>query len=200
MIFHTGYNPDITLFLRQSRELGLRWKALIGHGAGYGVPDKLYATFGDDANYIYNVDPVSIWLVDPKTLAAGLGEVTQMVGAEYKKAHPDVKAFSAHVGMAASNTYTFFDNVLPRAIKNHGGFTPDALRQAAAATDIPVGGTLMGYGVKFQPKDASMSGQNERAAPVVVQYIDGKVKIVWPVPLQTVDPVMPLPKTSPYFK
>jgi ABC-type branched-subunit amino acid transport system substrate-binding protein len=200
VIFHTGYNPDITLFLRQSRELGLRWKALIGHGAGYGVPDKLYATFGDDANYIYNVDPVSIWLVDPKTLAAGLGEVTQMVGAEYKKAHPDVKAFSAHVGMAASNTYTFFDNVLPRAIKNHGGFTPDALRQAAAATDIPVGGTLMGYGVKFQPKDASMSGQNERAAPVVVQYIDGKVKIVWPVPLQTVDPVMPLPKTSPYFK
>ena len=32
VILHTGYNPDITLFLRQSRELGLRWKALIGHG------------------------------------------------------------------------------------------------------------------------------------------------------------------------
>ena len=68
VIFHTGYNPDITLFLRQSRELGLRWKALIGHGAGYGVPDKLYEAFGNDANYIYNVDPVSIWLIDPKTL------------------------------------------------------------------------------------------------------------------------------------
>ena len=200
VIFHTGYNPDITLFLRQSRELGLRWKALIGHGAGYGVPDKLYATFGDDANYIYNVDPVSIWLIDPKTLTAGLGDITQMVGAEYKKVHPDVKALSAHVGMSASNTYTFFDDVLPRAIKNHGGITPDALRQAAAETDIPVGGTLMGYGVKFQPKDSIMSGQNERAAPVVVQYIDGKVKIVWPLPLQTVDPVMPLPKTSPYAK
>ena len=85
VIFHTGYNPDITLFLRQSRELGLKWKALIGHGAGYGVPDKLYEAFGNDANYIFNVDPVSIWLIDPKTLAPGLGKITEMVGREYKK-------------------------------------------------------------------------------------------------------------------
>ncbi len=200
VIFHTGYNPDITLFLRQSRELGLRWRALIGHGAGYGVPDKLYEAFGDDANYIFNVDPVSIWLIDPKTLQGDLGEITEMVGAEYKKAHPDVRTFSAHVGMAASNTYTFFDHVLPRAIKEYGGIDTAALRAASRDTDIPVGGTLMGYGVKFQPPGADMSGQNERAFPVVVQYIDGDAKIAWPKPLQTVDPVMPLPDSSPYAK
>ena len=28
VILHTGYNPDITLFLRQAKEQGLRWKAL----------------------------------------------------------------------------------------------------------------------------------------------------------------------------
>src|SRR6516165_9093306 len=39
VVFHTGYNPDITLFLRQAREMGLRLSALIGHGAGYGVYD-----------------------------------------------------------------------------------------------------------------------------------------------------------------
>ena len=200
VILHTGYNPDITLFLRQSRELGLRWKALIGHGAGYGVPDKLYEAFGDDANYIYNVDPVSIWLIDPKTLQPGLGEVTKMVGEEYKKAQPDVKTMSAHVGMSASNTFTFFDQVMPNAIKKYGGINTEALRKAAAELDIPVGGTLMGYGVKFQPQGADMSGQNERAFPVVVQYIDGEAKIAWPKALQTVDPVMPLPKSSPYSK
>ncbi|MBT5914063.1 MAG: ABC transporter substrate-binding protein, partial [Rhodospirillaceae bacterium] len=91
VIFHTGYNPDISLFLRQSRELGLKWKALVGHGAGYGVPDKLYEAVGDDANYIFNVDPVSIWLIDPETLAPGLGKITKMVGVEYKKARPDIK-------------------------------------------------------------------------------------------------------------
>ena len=70
MILHTGYNPDITLFLRQAkgtRVFGSR--RLIGHGAGYGVADKLYDSVGNDANHIYNVDPVSIWLLDPKSLA-----------------------------------------------------------------------------------------------------------------------------------
>ena len=200
VIFHTGYNPDISLFLRQSRELGLKWKALIGHGAGYGVPDKLYEAVGDDANFIFNVDPVSIWLIDPKTLTPGLGKVTEMVGVEYKKARPKVKTFSAHVGMAASNVYTFFDDVLPRAIKKHGGISSESLRKAAAETNIPIGGTLMGYGVKFEPKNSDMAGQNNDAFPVVVQYTNGDAKIAWPTELQTTDPVLSLPKSSPYSK
>ena len=200
VIFHTGYNPDISLFLRQSRELGLKWKALVGHGTGYGVPDKLYEAVGDDANYIFNVDPVSIWLIDPETLAPGLGKITKMVGVEYKKARPDIKTFSAHVGMAASNVYTFFDDVLPRAIKKYGGISSEALRKAAAETNIPVGGTLMGYGVKFQPKSSDMAGQNNDAFPVVVQYTGGEAKIAWPKELQTTDPVLSLPKSSPYSK
>jgi ABC-type branched-subunit amino acid transport system substrate-binding protein len=44
VIFHTGYNPDITLFLRQSRELGLKFSTLVGQGAGYGVYSKLKET------------------------------------------------------------------------------------------------------------------------------------------------------------
>jgi len=50
VIFHTGYNPDITLFLREAREMGLRFSALIGHGAGYGVYDKLKEALGTDVN------------------------------------------------------------------------------------------------------------------------------------------------------
>ena len=41
VILHSGYNPDITLFWRQAREQGLKWAALIGHGAGYSQYDKL---------------------------------------------------------------------------------------------------------------------------------------------------------------
>ena len=63
ILLHTGYNPDITLFLRQAKEQGLKFRALIGHGAGYGVADKLYDAIGKDADHIYNVDPVSIWLL-----------------------------------------------------------------------------------------------------------------------------------------
>src|SRR4029453_18730665 len=46
VIFHTGYNPDITLLLRQAREQGLKFGALVGQGAGYGVYDKLKESLG----------------------------------------------------------------------------------------------------------------------------------------------------------
>src|SRR5262249_30275768 len=39
VISHVGYNPDITLFLRQARENGLRFKMLVGNGAGYSQLD-----------------------------------------------------------------------------------------------------------------------------------------------------------------
>src|SRR5881628_2003112 len=68
VLFHTGYNPEIALFLRQAREQGLRFSALVGHGAGYGVYDKLKEAVGKDVNFIFNVDPISIWLANEKAL------------------------------------------------------------------------------------------------------------------------------------
>ena len=99
------------------------------------------------------------------------------------------------------NSYVFFSDVLPRAIKKYGGIDTESLRKAALDTNIPAGGTLLGYGVKF-PKEGSsnMMGQNQMASPVVMQYIDRKIKISWPKNLQTADPVLPLPKSSPYAK
>src|SRR6202008_5091735 len=88
VIFHTGYNPDITLFLRQAREQGLKFGALVGHGAGYGVYEKLKEGLGPDANYIFNTDPISIWLANPKGLDPKLLPVIKMVGAEFDKIRP----------------------------------------------------------------------------------------------------------------
>src|SRR5438067_4447189 len=68
VVFHTGYNPDIALFLRQAREQGLKFSALVGHGAGYGVYDKLKEAVGKDVNHVFNVDPISIWLANEKAL------------------------------------------------------------------------------------------------------------------------------------
>lgn len=196
-ILHTGYNPDITLFLRQAREQSLKWAALIGHGAGYGQFDKLYATFKDDANLIYNVDPVAAQLLDPKTLAAGLGDVTKEMVRRYKA---DVKADEVppHLSMGFNQAWIFFTDVLPRAIKKHGGIDPESLRKAALETDIPVGGTIQGYGVKFFPPGHAMAGQNERSSPVVMQYSGNDTFIVWPTPIKTKDPVLPLPKGHTY--
>jgi ABC-type branched-subunit amino acid transport system substrate-binding protein len=198
VIFHTGYNPDISLFLRQARELGLRFNALIGHGAGYGVYDKLKEALGKDVNYFYNVDPISIWLANDKALKPELLPLIKMVGEEYEKARPGTTVRSAHVGMAASNTYVLMTEVLPRAIKKYGGIDADSLRKAALEVNLPEGGTMLGFGVKFAGEGSAMAGQNERAFPVIVQYVDDKPYVVWPKSLQIREPVLKLPSSSPY--
>lgn len=197
VILHTGYNPDITLFWRQAREQGLKWAAMIGHGAGYGQYDKLEAAFGKDAEFIYNVDPVAAQLLDPKTLQPGMGDLTNEMIKRYR-AETKADQIPPHASMGFNQSWIFFTDVLPRAIKKYGGISPEALRKAALETDIPVGGTIQGYGVKFYPPGHQMSGQNERSSPVVMQYIKGETKIVWPTALRTADPVLPLPKGTTY--
>ena len=197
VIFHTGYNPDITLMLRQAREQGLKFGALIGHGAGYGVYEKLKEGLGADVNHFFNVDPISIWLANQKTMDPKLPPVIKTVGEEFDKAKPGIAIRSAHVGMAASNTYVFLTEVLPRAIKKHGGVDPEALRKAALEVDLPEGGTMLGFGVKFHA-DGPMAGQNERSFPVVIQYIDDKSSVVWPKSQAQREAVLPLPAGSTY--
>jgi branched-chain amino acid transport system substrate-binding protein len=194
VLFHTGYNPDITLLLRQAREQELKFGALVGHGAGYGVYEKLKEGLGTDVNYVFNTDPISIWLANQKTMDPKLPPIIKAVGEEFDKRKPGMAIRSTHVGVAASNTYVFLTEVLPRAIKKYGGVDPDALRKAALDTDIPEGGTMLGFGVKFYAEGTPMAGQNERSFPVVIQYIDDKSYVVWPKSQAVREAVLPLPK------
>ena len=193
VLLHTGYNPDITLFLRQAKEQGLKFKAMIGHGAGHSQIDKLRQTFGEDVNYFHTIDPPASQMLDPKSLKPGVWAMTE----EMVKRYQAVKGpgeLPPHVSMGFNNTWILLSNVLPRAIKKYGGYDSEALRKAALETDIPVGGTMQGYGVKFYPPGHPLAGQNERAFPIVIQYVNGRGRIAWPREIQSTDPVLPFPK------
>ncbi|MFP5406951.1 MAG: ABC transporter ATP-binding protein, partial [Gammaproteobacteria bacterium] len=146
-----------------------------------------------------NVDPVAAQLLDPKTLAPGLGDITKEMVKRYRA---DVKGdqVPTHVSMGFNQAWIFLTDVLPRAIRKHGGVGAEALREAALETDIPVGGTIQGYGVKFFPPGTPMSGQNERSSPAVMQYNAQETYVVWPSQIKTKDPVLPLPKGHAYAK
>ncbi len=192
VVLHTAYYPDIVVFLKQAAELDLAFDALIGQGAGYAHIDQLVAEFGDDVDFLFNVDPAPAQLIDPATLAPGLGALTEALVAHYREetGHAEVPS---HASQGFNNAWIFLTDVLPRAITTHGGVDPDALRQAALETDIAEGGTIMGYGVKFLGPGDAMAGQNKRAFPVVMQYHGGVTEIVWPSELRTIDPVLRLP-------
>src|SRR5258708_37277295 len=105
----------------------------------------LFRSLGKDVNYFFNVDPISIWLANPTALKPELAPLIKMVGDEYEKARPGTTVRSAHVGMAASNTYVFMTEVLPRAIKKYGGGGAGALRQAAPEGSGPEGRPTPGF-------------------------------------------------------
>lgn len=197
VISHAGYNPDITLFLRQARESGLRFKMLFGAGAGYSQLDKLRATFGTDIDNFCNIDPVPAQLLDPAKLAPGMGDLINAMVTRYK-AKTGATDVPPHCSMGFNQTWVLLNNVLPVAKEKYGSFEPEAIRKAALDVDIPAGGTIQGYGVKFFPPGTPLSGQNERSTPVVMQNAGEHISVVWPTNIRTKDPIFPLPKGSTY--
>jgi branched-chain amino acid transport system substrate-binding protein len=191
IVYQVGYNPDITLFLRQAKSGGLRFKMLIGHGAGWSQIDRLTETFGPDVNYMCNVDPAATQMLDWTKLGPGVGDLAKAFVERFQTKH-QLHDLPTHASMGFNNTWIFLEHVLKPAVRKTGGMTADALREAALEVDVPTGGTIQGYGVKFVPPGQSMAGQNERSIAVVMQFVDGKSKVVWPAALaQPI--VLPLP-------
>jgi branched-chain amino acid transport system substrate-binding protein len=197
VILHTGYNPDITLFLRQARESGLHFKMLIGNGAGYSQLDKLRATFAKDIDDFCNIDPVPAQLLKSESLAPGLGDLIKIMVVRYQ-AKTKATDVPPHVSMGFNQTWILLNSVLPVAKEKYGSFGADAIRKAALDVDIAPGGTIQGYGVKFYPPGTPLAGQNERSTPVVMQYAGEHIAVVWPNNIKTQEPVLPLPASSIY--
>jgi len=201
VLFHTGYNPDIALFLRQATEQGLRLRAYIGHGAGHSQIDKLKEAYGaKEIEGFHTVDPIPSQLIDPKKLKPGVGDLTAEMVKRYKALYDkDVadRPIAPHVSMGFNNMWILLNDVVPRAITKYGGFGPEALAKAARDTDIPEGGTMQGYGVKFNPPGNRFAGQNLRAFPAVFEIIESKFELVFPKTVATAQPLLPLPASSP---
>lgn len=137
VISHVGYNPDITLFLRQARESGLRFKMLIGAGAGYSQLDKLRATFGKDIDNFCNIDPVPAQLLDPKKLAPGIGELTNIMVERYK-AKANATDVPPHCSMGFNQTWIFSTVCCRLQKRNTAASTPNpSVRRPSMSILLP---------------------------------------------------------------
>ncbi len=195
-ILNTGYYPDIVLFLRQAREMGLQVKALIGHGAGYANFPNLEKQVGPEImQYVYNIDPIPAQNLNKKNLQKEIGpiidEFLKRYNDKYKEASPP-----SHATQGLAHTWVLLQTI-EQAVKKYGAPTIENIRKAALEIDIPDGGTPAGYGVKFAPPGDKYAGQNLRCYPVVMQWIKGKVEIVWPKAYQTMEPKLPAPADWP---
>jgi len=197
-ILHTGHFPDVVLFLRQARELGLKTKALVGHGAGYS--NFLLLRRAVDPSmvlYVFNVDPTPAQIIDPKKLAPEQGELNKEFLERYKKMWDEGNPPS-HATQGFGHTWVLLNNVAKMALAKYGDLDAESIRKAAAEIDIPEGATPCGYGVKFAPPEDKYGGQNVRSYPVVMQWTTGKLGITWPDSMKTAEPIIPMPEDSPY--
>ena len=194
-ILHTGYYPDIVLFIRQARELGLKTKALIGHGAGYANFPNLEKQLGPDlVKYVYNIDPSPAQnFVDQLQ-----GEVAEMTREFLKRYNDKYKEASppAHATQGFGHAWMLL-KTLDYTVEKYGEPTPDNIAKAALELELKEGETPSGYGMKFAPPDHEYSGQSLVSYPVVMQWLDQKVEIVWPATLKSMEPKLPMPSAAP---
>jgi branched-chain amino acid transport system substrate-binding protein len=184
VIIATSYMEDAILFWRQAKDMDLNVKAFIGTGAGHGMPEWA-KTFGNEANYIFDVDPPVGF--NPKIFIGNTQAVLNDFRERFNKKFGHYPATHATAGFVSARV--LFEDVLAKA----GSDDPEAVRKAALAVDIPQGGTVFGYGIKFAPPDNPAAGQDLRAHPVLMQWQDQKMVVVFPAAFAVGQPLLPLP-------
>lgn len=164
------YTPDGILFWRQAREAGLSVKAMIGNGGAHNV-NEFADALGDDVNGILNAG-TSVY-INKDGLDADTAALFERFHSEHEKRFEGRMA-SAHTGMGFNAMWTVLKDILPAA----GSMDTQAIREAALALDKPIGSTIVGWGVKFDPETQN----NTRAFPTFDQWQGRQIKTVAPDP------------------
>jgi len=195
-VLNTGYYPDIVLFMRQAREMGFQTKAIIGHGAGYANFPNLEKQLPPEiVQYLYNIDGPPAQNLDRKKLTKEMGPIIDEYLKRYNEKYQEPSPPS-HGTMGFGHAWMLLQT-MEQAVKKYGSPTADNIRKAALEMDIPEGASPAGYGMKFAPPGHEYSGQNLRSYPVVMQWVKGKVEIVWPNAVKSMDAKLPAPPDWP---
>ena len=157
VIYMISYLMDASLLMKQSMELKLTPKIFVGGGAGFTLPE-----FGENAGKAANmVYSATLWY---QTLPyPGAREYYDKFVQRYKM---DTEYHGAE---GYSSAYVIAD-----ALKRAKSLTPDDVRESLSKTDMM---TIFGP-VKFVEYE-KMKNQNQLPT-YLVQWIDGKLELVWP--------------------
>jgi branched-chain amino acid transport system substrate-binding protein len=185
-LFLAGYSPDFATFWRQARELDFNPKAIFSNEA---FDIMLSKTFADQINGVFNVY-APIRGINVKGLRPEAAKAYEYFFKTFKKDYPNA-VFHATELLSYLSGQLLFEHILPKA----GSLEAEAIRKTALSLDIPEGGTVLGYGVKFAPPGHPMAGQNLMAYIGVLQWQEKDIYTVWPEEFAAKKPILvPLPR------
>jgi branched-chain amino acid transport system substrate-binding protein len=171
-VVHIAQVPDATLLWRQAQQLDVYLPAVVGAGGGYGQA-QFAAALGDNVNGIFNVVPPTSGSINTESLSPQaqelLGELRDRVAARgWTQGN--------YTDWAFMGTWVFLDEILPRA----ASLSVADLMAAAAEVQVDALDSVTGFGFEFIPAGEPNSGQNLRAIPVVQQWQEGTLRVVYP--------------------
>lgn len=161
-VLHTGYQSDTVMFYRQMKQAGWLPRMVVGAGGGYALVDTATA-IGADFDGTLNVG-FPPYATNPD-VAPGLHEVRTAYERKYGAKPRSGHSLANYVGAK------LFLDALARA----GGLGKDKVRDAVAATDVPLEQTANSWGARFDEK-----GQNTLALPVLAQWRGSVLRTVKP--------------------
>jgi branched-chain amino acid transport system substrate-binding protein len=171
------------------------WKAIVRHqvhllaavgtSSAFCMPD-FGRQLGSEAVGVYAADKPDAD-ISPAALSPAGRVLFQKAVAAYARSRHAAMSIPAVAGFVGG--WVLFHDVLG-AIS--GPVTPDSIRSAALAVDVPVGDEINGGGVRFGQDGSLDEGQNTRSAAVVGQWQGVEdMRIVYPAAYATSKP-MPL--------
>ena len=171
LVFMYSRPMDASLLMQQANMFNLDPKLYVGNTSGFSLPE-FQKNAGEAAEYVYS--PV-LWV--PSVPYPGAREYYDKFVATYHTP-PGYHGAQAYAAM----------HVIADALKRTKSLTPKGVRDALADTDMmtvfgPV--KFVSYGKKTQ----------QNSLPTcLVQWINGKLEIVWPKEVATARYVYPVPK------
>lgn len=188
-VVHIAQVPDATLLWRQAQQLNVYLPAVVGAGGGYGQA-QFAAALGSNVNGIFNVVPPTSGSINTSSLSPQaqelLGELRTRVAARgWNQGN--------YTDWAFMGAWVFLNEILPRT----ASLSVDDLKAAAASVQVDALDSITGFGFEFIPAGEPNSGQNLRAIPVVQQWQEGGLRVVYPEALAVSEFIhVPLPSWS----
>jgi branched-chain amino acid transport system substrate-binding protein len=169
LVYMISYVMDASLLMRQAMELRIKPKLFVGGAAGFTLPE-FPKNAGKAAEKVFSA---TLWYQTLKY--PGAMDYYNKFVATYKK---DTEYHGAEAYAAAY--------VIADTLKRAKSTSPDDIRKALSETDMM---TVFGP-VKFISYDKK-TNQN-RLPTYLVQWIDGRLELVWPKELATKPYVYPI--------
>jgi branched-chain amino acid transport system substrate-binding protein len=169
---YSGPTPNL---YRQSVERGFRPPAWFGTGS-WALHQKV-ADLGTLLDGIFAAGTPHLASVEPRALSAEARHRFAAWKARTSIPHDYATAVDRDLSVIA------LELLLTRVLPSVETWEPDAVRDEILALDLPLGTSMLGYGVKFTPE-----GNNERTFAAIMQWQDGRLETVAPDLIATAEP------------